>query len=164
VSGTRAKHVSPLEMLGLFVFPYPEVRMRFAFMLGFALIWLPLALFAQGVEDPTSGIGAGALAYGLSELVKWAIPLIGAFLFSTFNKVGGFVATWPNAAKQGFYIALSTGLMYVGEFLHVTVSNDPANWGGTFWEGLAAGLVGTLLVKLGIGQARDPESATARVG
>jgi hypothetical protein len=150
-------------MLGLFVFPYPEVRMRslrLAFFTGFALIWLPLALFAQGVEDPTSGIGAGALAYGLSELVKWAVPLVGSLLFSMLNKLNTWLGSQADVVKAGIYVVLTTVLMYLGEFIHVAVSPDPANWGGTFWEGIAAGLIGTLLVKLGIGQVRDPESAT----
>ena len=120
---------------------------------------LPALAVAQDV-DPTGPIGAGALAYGLSELVKWAVPLIGSLLFSGFNKVQSAIGKLPDFAKAGVYVVLTTVLMYVGEWINVAVSNDPVNWTGTFWEGIAAGLVGTLLVKLGIKQVKDPVSAS----
>lgn len=114
-------------------------------------------------SDPTEGVGAGAMAYGLSELVKWVVPLAGSLLFSAWNKAQSAIADWSSALKAGIYIVITTALMYVGEYIDVVISNDPANWGGTFWEGLAAGLVGTLLVRIGISQARSPESATSSV-
>lgn len=143
-------------------YPVSRFALWLAVAVGFLLTMLISGTAAAQTPDPDPGsIGGGALQFGLSELVKWAIPLLGAYLFSSFNKVQSAVADWPNALKGVAYTALTTALMYVGEFIHVQVSNDPANWTGTFWEGIAAGLVGTLLVRLGIGQARDPESATS---
>lgn len=119
-------------------------------------------VLAQGVPqvDPADPIGAGALAYGLSELVKWVVPLLGAVLFSAFNRATNWLGMQHDRVKELAFMVLTVCLMYVGEILHVAISSDPADWTGTFWEGIAAGLVGTLLVKLGIKQVRDPESAT----
>ncbi len=138
-----------------------------SFRLAVILSFLAVAFFAAPLlaqEAPTGpgGIGSGALQYGLSELLKWGIPALGALLFSAFNKAESALAGWNNWAKRAAYVGLTTVLFYVGEFVHVAVSADPANWTGTFWESLAAGIVGTFLVKLGITQVRDPASATAR--
>ena len=131
-----------------------------AVVLGFLDTMAIGTAFGQEPSPNPGDTGAGALSYGLSELVKWAVPLLGSVLFSSFNKVQSAIADWPDALKGAAYIALTTALMYLGEFINLAVSQNPADWTGTFWEGIAAGLVGTLLVKIGISQARDPSSAT----
>lgn len=144
-------------------FRVSRFSLTLAVVLGFLVTMAVGTAFGQEPDPDPTGIGAGALSYGLSEIVKWAIPLLGSFLFSSFNKVQSAIADWNDALKGAAYIALTTVLMYVGEFINQTISSNPADWTGTFWEGLAAGLVGTLLVKIGISQARDPASATSSV-
>ena len=116
------------------------------------------------VPDSATNNAGNPLDWGKAELLKWLIPLLGSVLFKAWNKAGGWIAGLANELKMGIYIGLITGMMFLGEFIHTAVSQNPADWGGTFWESIAAGLLGTLLVKMGITTAREKSPAVARAG
>jgi hypothetical protein len=100
------------------------------------------------------------LDWGKGEILKWLIPLVGSFLLRQWNKVNGWLAGWKNSAKIAVYTFIVTGMMLLGEWLHMAVSSNVADWGGAFFEGLVASALGAVLVKLGINTAREKLPAT----
>lgn len=118
-------------------------------------------LAAQIADTTATDHSGNPLDWGKLELLKWAIPLIGSFLYAQWNKVEGWLYGLNNTLKAGLYVVMVTGMMMLGELLNVAVTPNTADWMGTFWEGIASGLIGTLLVKLGIATARTNDTVVA---
>lgn len=108
---------------------------------------------------PAESDNAGnPLDWGKAELLKWFIPLAGSFLLRQWNKVDGWLKEWNNGAKAAIYTALVTGAMLLGELINFSVSQNTADWGGAFWEGLAASAIGYLIAKIGILTGKEATS------
>ncbi len=127
-------------------------------------IYLALPLLAQEPmpADSDPAIGAGALAWGWSELVKYAIPAAGSYGIYYANVVKGWIAELNNPLKIAVSIVFVAALTLLGELVNATVSSDPANWSAATFEGLAAGILTTVLVKIGITTARQRSTTTAK--
>jgi hypothetical protein len=70
------------------------------------------------------------------QLAPVIVPLIASGVTYVLNKATGFISGWPNAAKQGLYIAFSVGLGFVGTRFGLDISTVGAFAASVFGLGL----------------------------